>query len=106
MSVGLGGVGSDLLADEDVRLAPLSIESATRAGRRITGRTGARTIRRSHPDRVVDTLIRTAQLAAEHPEFVEIDLNPVITTTDGCCVTDAVVTVAPAGLAEGALRQL
>jgi hypothetical protein len=47
-----------------------------------------------------------AQLAAEHPEFVEIDLNPVITTTAGCCVTDAVVTVAPGAQPGGALRQL
>jgi acyl-CoA synthetase (NDP forming) len=105
VTVGLGGVGSDLLADEDVRLAPLSAESAralvagSRAGPALDQAGIA-------PDRVVDTLIRTAQLAAEHPELVEVDLNPVITTSDGCCVTDAVVLVAPAGQPEGALRQL
>ena len=105
VSVGLGGVGSDLLADEDVRLAPLSAESARAL---VAGSRAGPALDQSGiaPDRVVDTLIRTAQLAAEHPELVEIDLNPVITTSDGCCVTDAVVLVAPAGQPEGALRQL
>jgi acyl-CoA synthetase (NDP forming)/GNAT superfamily N-acetyltransferase len=105
VSVGLGGVGGDLLADEDVRLAPLSIESARAL---VSGSRAGAALEQAGiaPDLVVDTLIRTAHLAAEHPAFVEIDLNPVITTTDACCVTDAVVTVAPTGRPEAALRQL
>ena len=76
VAIGVGGFGSDLLADEKVRLAPLSAESAhaliseSRAGAALQQAeigTGL----------LVDTLIRAAQLAADHPEFVDIDLNPV-----------------------------
>ena len=55
---------------------------------------------------VVDTLIRAAQLAAEHVEISSLDLNPVITNRTGCYVTDAVVTVAPLDHPAGALRRL
>ena len=105
VAIGVGGFGSDLLADEKVRLAPLSAESAhaliseSRAGAALQQAeigTGL----------LVDTLIRAAQLAADHPEFVDIDLNPVITTSDSCCVTDAIIRISPVDRPEGALRRL
>ena len=105
VAIGLGGFGSDLLADEEVRLAPLSAESAhaliseSRAGAALQqAEIGSGLL--------VDTLIRAAQLAADHPEFVDIDLNPVITTSELCCVTDAIIRISPADRPEGALRRL
>ncbi len=105
VAVGLGGVGSDLLADELVRLAPLSAQSAaaliseSRAGPALE-HAGV------SPAAFSATLIRAAQLAADHPEFTVIDLNPVITTAAGCCVTDAVLGISPVERPERALRQL
>ena len=55
---------------------------------------------------LVGITVRAGQLAADHPELVDIDLNPVITTAAGCCVTDAVILVAPVGRATTAIRRL
>ena len=105
LSVGLGGIQADLLGDgEPVRLAPLSSHGATslvaesRAGQAL-GQAGIDVAP------FVDTLVRAAQLAADHAEIAALDLNPVIVTAAGCCVTDAVVAVAPV-IRHGALRQL
>lgn len=105
ISIGLGGVGTDLLADEDARLAPLSAESARAL---ISGSRAGPALQQAEVGIVllVDALIRVAQLAADHHEFVDIDLNPVITTSDACCVTDAVVRVGPIEHSARALRRL
>lgn len=105
IAVGLGGVGTDLLGDEDVRLAPLSSESAdalisSSRARPALEQAGIGT------GPLVDILVRAAQLAADHHEFVDVDLNPVIATGDACCVTDAIVRVAPAERSIPALRRL
>jgi acyl-CoA synthetase (NDP forming)/GNAT superfamily N-acetyltransferase len=106
ISVGIGGMQAGLVGDDEpVRLAPLSRYAAdslvaeSRAGPALT-QAGI------EPDAVVDTLIRAAQLAAEHVEISSLDLNPVITNRTGCYVTDAVVTVAPLDHPAGALRRL
>jgi len=105
VAIGVGGFGSDLLADEKVRLAPLSAESAHAL---ISESRAAAALQQAEigTGLLVDTLIRAAQLAADHPEFVDIDLNPVITTSDSCCVTDAIIRISPVDRPEGALRRL
>jgi acyl-CoA synthetase (NDP forming)/GNAT superfamily N-acetyltransferase len=106
VSVGIGGIQAGLVGDDEpVRLAPLSIYGAdslvaeSRAGPALA-QAGI------EPSAVVDTVIRAAQLAAEHVEISSLDLNPVITTRTGCYVTDAIVTVAPLDHPAGALRRL
>lgn len=105
ITVGLGGTQADLLDDETPRLAPLSMESAvallaeSRAGVALQ-RAGVGS------GMVIDTMLRTAQLAAEHPEIAVVDLNPVIVTAAGCCVTDAVMRVAPQRVPGATLRRL
>lgn len=105
VSVGVGGVGTNLLADEDSRLAPLSRESATAL---VTASRAGAALSRADIDveSLVGITVRAGQLAADHPELVDIDLNPVITTAAGCCVTDAVILVAPVGRATTAIRRL
>lgn len=105
VSVGIGGSQADLVADEAPRLAPLSVESAvalleeSRAGKALyRAEVGS--------GFVIDTILRAAQLAAEHPEIGVLDLNPVIATADRCCVTDAVIRVAPPRYPEATLRRL
>ena len=55
---------------------------------------------------LVDAIVRVAQLVSDHPQIVELDLNPVIVSTDGCWVTDARVVLSGTVHAEGALRRL
>lgn len=105
VSIGIGGSQADLVADEAPRLAPLSLESAvalleeSRAGK---------ALQRAEVGSgfVIDMILRAAQLAAEHPEITMLDLNPVIATQDRCCVTDAVIRVAPPRHPEATLRRL
>jgi acyl-CoA synthetase (NDP forming)/GNAT superfamily N-acetyltransferase len=107
LSVGIGGIQAALVDDDDepIRLAPLSLHSASslvaesRAGPAL-GHAGI-----DQAD-LIDLVIRAGQLAADHPEITGLDLNPVITTASGCCVTDAVVSVAPVSRSDGALRRL
>jgi acyl-CoA synthetase (NDP forming) len=106
ISTGIGGIQAGLVGDDDpVRLAPLSRHSAAAliaespAGPQLS-QAGL------DPAPLVDTLIRAAQLAADHAEITVLDLNPVITSDSGTAVTDAVVEVAPVVRPAAALRRL
>jgi hypothetical protein len=105
VAVGPGGVGTDLLGTDGMRLAPLSAQSA--AALVAESRAGS-ALEHAGLDSsfLVETVMRTAQLAADHAELVEIDLNPVIATKGSCCVTDAVVRIAAVQGPAGALRRL
>jgi acyl-CoA synthetase (NDP forming)/RimJ/RimL family protein N-acetyltransferase len=87
VSVGLGGVQADTIGDEISRLAPVSPSSAavmireTRAGGALDGEEIAR---------LADLVARVTQLAADHHEIAELDLNPVIVAGE-CWVVDAKV---------------
>jgi hypothetical protein len=93
IAVGLGGT-PDLVGDEEPRLAPLSLESALAL---VAGSRAAAALEAAGLDRqpVVELVVRTAQLAAEHPEITGLELNPVIVTASGCRATDVAVRVAP-----------
>ncbi len=106
MSVGTGGFQAGLVDDgAAMRLAPLSVHSATNLV--AESRAWPALVQAGiDPAPLVDTLTRTAQLAADHAEITSLDLNPVITSPSGCAVTDAVVTVAPIARPAGALRRL
>jgi hypothetical protein len=49
--------------------------------------------------------VRSAQLAFDHPEIVELELNPVITSGDAAWITDARAVIAQPE-AQTALRRL
>ncbi len=75
VTVGLGGAHAEAIGDVASRLAPVSSASArsmldeTRAGTALAD---------DMEERVIDAIVRVAQLASDHPALVELDLNPVI----------------------------
>ena len=81
VTVGLGGAHAEAIGDVSSRLAPVSSASArsmldeTRAGAALA---------HDMEERVVDAIVRVAQLASDHPALVELDLNPVILADNSC----------------------
>ena len=83
---GLGGVYVEALADVSFRLAPLTAADAeemideVRSARLLTGLRGAPAADRAA---LVDAIVRVGQLAADHPEIVELDINPLLVLPEG-----------------------
>ena len=83
---GLGGVYVEALADVSFRLAPLTAADAwamldeVRSARLLTGLRGAPAADRAA---LVDAIVRVGQLAADHPEIVELDINPLLALPAG-----------------------
>jgi acyl-CoA synthetase (NDP forming) len=103
VTVGLGGAHAEAIGDVSSRLAPVSSASArsmldeTRAGAALAD---------DMEERVVDAIVRVAQLASDHPALVELDLNPVILADDSCSVTDATARLSRRVRDEPAMRRL
>ena len=83
---GLGGVYVEALADVSFRLAPLTAADAeemideVRSARLLTGLRGAPAADRAA---LVDAIVRVGQLAADHPEIAELDINPLLALPEG-----------------------
>jgi acyl-CoA synthetase (NDP forming) len=83
---GLGGVYVEALADVSFRLAPLTAADAwemlgeVRSARLLTGLRGAPAADRAA---LVDAIVCVGQLAADHPEIVELDINPLLVLPEG-----------------------
>jgi acetyltransferase len=89
---GLGGVTVELFRDVSMSLLPLTREDACAMLARIKGAPLLKGFRGRPPideNAVVDGLLRIAAIARQHPEIVEIDLNPVIAYPEGMLVVDA-----------------
>lgn len=93
---GLGGIFVELYKDVTFRLPPLTTAEAramlteVKAAPLLTGYRG-------QPPRDLDALAAcacaVARIAEEHPEIVEIDLNPIIAYERGCVIVDAKIVV-------------
>jgi acetyltransferase len=92
--LGLGGTAAEVLADVAVRLAPLSPTEAAAMPDDLVGaalldgwRGGPRL------DRAVlaEAVVALASLLLEHPELLEIEINPLRVVPDGIVALDAVV---------------
>jgi acetyltransferase len=83
---GSGGIEVEGLKDVAFALAPLTILEAeamlqsTWAGRKLKG---FRSLPPADRNAVIDVLFRLAQLAADHPRLVEIEINPLRVLPDG-----------------------
>ena len=97
---GQGGTAVEIIDDTAVALPPLNPLLAraqiarTRIWRLLQG------YRDKPPaavDAVADVLIRLGQIAAEHPEIRELDINPLLADPAGAIAVDARVRVMPAG---------
>jgi acyl-CoA synthetase (NDP forming) len=95
---GLGGVATELLGDRSFRVLPLTdLDSAElvrslRASPLLFGYRGSPRVAITD---VEDVLQRVARLAGRIPEVAELDLNPVIVSTDGAIAVDCRVRVVP-----------
>jgi len=88
---GSGGVEVEGLRDVVFSLAPLSEQDAESllkhswAGRKLDG---YRNISAVDKGAALDVLYRVGQLAADHPELAEIEINPLRVTTQGVIAID------------------
>jgi acetyl coenzyme A synthetase (ADP forming)-like protein len=98
VAFGPGGVLAELIGSANFALAPLTDVDAAelldtgKVARLVEGWRGA-----PPPDRAAleDLLHRLSRLAADLPEVVELDLNPVLAGPDGCVAVDMRIRVAP-----------
>jgi acyl-CoA synthetase (NDP forming) len=95
---GLGGVHVELLRDVAFRIQPLTERDAHDMVRAVRGYPLLEGYRGAAPGDVAaleQTLMRVSQLAEDHPDLVEMDLNPikVLRPGQGCTVVDARIAV-------------
>ena len=94
IAFGLGGIFTEAVADVAFALAPLD-EADARAlvaelhAKRLLG--PLRGLPRVDTDQLRDILLAVAQLAADHPEIAEIDVNPLLVSGTDLVAADALV---------------
>ncbi len=98
VTFGLGGLWSDLMADQAFRLVPLTdvdareLVTAVRMAPLLDGYRGSPAC---DIDALVQLLLRVGRLADNHPELVTLTLNPVVALPRGLAVLDAKARIAP-----------
>jgi acetyltransferase len=95
LAAGLGGLAVEELGHAAVTLAPVAWPDALRLLRESPGLARL-------PDQALETLARAlaalSRFALEHPEVVEVDVNPLIVGPAGAVAVDALVVVDRAGV--------
>jgi acetyltransferase len=98
MMVGAGGITAEVLEDRSLELPPLN----ERLARRMLDSLRIRPLLygfRGRPavniDRLVEVLMRFSYLIAENPEIAELDVNPMLVTSESVTALDARVIVRP-----------
>ncbi len=97
--VGAGGTAVELLHDTTLELPPLNAALARAALARTRIWSLLQGYRGQPPadiEGVIAAMIRIGQLAADHPEIRELDINPLLADARGVMAVDARVRVAPA----------
>jgi acyl-CoA synthetase (NDP forming) len=83
---GIGGVFTEALADVSFRLAPITETDATEMLSEIRARAilgpyrGEKAIKRQY---IIQTLMGLSRIAIELPQIAEIDINPLLASSDG-----------------------
>jgi acetyltransferase len=99
IAFGQGGTAVEIVQDSALGLPPLNPLLAreqmarTRVWRLLQGYRGKPP---AAIDAVADVLVRIGQVAADHPEIVELDINPLLVDTAGVVAVDARIRIAPA----------
>jgi acetyltransferase len=86
MSFGLGGICIEALKDVASRVAPLDRRTAAEMMAEIRGYSLLRGVHNEQvPDleALLDALLRLSQLVVDFPEFVELDINPLVVFEEG-----------------------
>ena len=103
VSVGLGGIQADVIADAANRIAPVTPGAA----RAMLAETRAvALLSRADQEAVADLLVRVGALAADHPDIAELDLNPVIVADGTAHVADVALTLQAGARPERPFRRL
>jgi acyl-CoA synthetase (NDP forming) len=92
LMVGLGGVFAEVLGDTAVALAPVSRDGARALLTSLRGAPlldGARGRVPVDLEALADLVARVSAVAAAHPELAELEVNPVLATSDGALALDA-----------------
>ncbi len=99
VAFGQGGTAVEVVHDSSLELPPLNALLA----RRLIARTrvwqllqGYRGKPAANIEAVVEVLIRLGQLATDHPEIREVDINPLLADASGAVALDARLRVEPA----------
>jgi acetyl coenzyme A synthetase (ADP forming)-like protein len=98
LACGAGGTSTELLGDVAVRLTPVSDIDARdmlRSLRTFPLLEGYRGAPPCDVPAVEELLLRVSALVEDHPEVVEMDLNPVVALPDGALAVDARLRVEP-----------
>ncbi|MFB6078881.1 MAG: acetate--CoA ligase family protein [Halarchaeum sp.] len=93
---GLGGVFTELFEDTAHRLAPIDEETAREQIGELRSAPLLEGYRGSEPadvDALAGVVTAVGDLLAEHEEIVEVDVNPVLATSDGAMALDALVVI-------------
>jgi acyl-CoA synthetase (NDP forming) len=96
--VGIGGVLAEVLDDVSIRLAPITRDDARemlaelRGARLLDGQRGRPGVDRSA---IVGLLVALGEAVSAHPEWREVDLNPVVATRSGAVAVDALIVADP-----------
>jgi acetyltransferase len=96
LSFGAGGTAVEIVRDTAVALPPLNgllaeqLIQRTRISRILQG---FRSTRGADLDAVRDVLVRVSQLVIDHPEIVELDINPLLADDGGVIALDARIRV-------------
>jgi acetyltransferase len=96
---GLGGVYVEVLHDVVFRIAPIHALDAHDMVHSIRALPLLEGVRGAPPvdfAALTDVLLRISQLAVDHPEITELDVNPLLAFPDGVKAVDARVRVAVA----------
>jgi acyl-CoA synthetase (NDP forming) len=106
---GLGGLATDVLADQAARLAPLTeadadtLINSVRSAALLHGHRGAPA---ADLAALRDVLLRVSRLTEDLPEITELDLNPVIAGPEAAITLDARIRVVPQVPQDPFLRRL
>jgi acetyltransferase len=89
---GQGGVGVEAIGDTTLALPPLDLELArgmigrTRIARLLRGFRGRPAV---NMDALAGALVAVSRLMLDHPEVVELDINPILADSNGVIAVDA-----------------
>jgi len=98
IAFGHGGTSVEVVNDKIFGLPPLNSNLAkamvaeTRVGKLLGG---YRNFPAVNQDAVINALVRLGQLAADHPQIVDLDINPLLADDQGVIAVDARVKIDP-----------
>lgn len=96
MLVGMGGTSAELFNDKRLEFPPLNEQLARQMIKSLKVYPLLEGYRGSNPkniDKLIEVLIRLSYLAADYPEIVELDINPLIVTPDDVIALDCRIVV-------------